>query len=382
MDGKDGKDGKSPVMLYRGIYSASKTYYGNSNRLDAVKYGDVWYIARIDAPNGTTGFSGHVPTDTNYWNSFGASFESIATGLLLAEEANIANLIFRNQRLESSAQTNGVPNFYLDGLRNIASFAAGSVVFDGASAMLGWLNIVGREMLGFDDDGVQRLRFTPNALPSVGGASERKDLVIKATGGNATYTGTTDWEVSFEEDVHYYHGRDDMVDDMHLELNGYIEVDIVEDNTQIDLGDIQFSCSVKPTSSNKYQYLQCSMDAYAKRKVGNSWENIGGVSLNSNNPKITIPKAGRIRITFYGSVSEYVSYDCAGQFSMAAQAIQAITAKTEMIIAKDGIMAIYNANYMRMHSSEGFTVKIGNNGLRVTTSGIQKTTNGTTWVNL
>ena len=101
----DGKDGKSPVMLYRGIYSASKIYYGNSNRLDAVKYGDAWYIARIDAPDGTIGFSGHLPTDTNYWNSFGASFESIATNLLLAEGANIGDWFIQGGKIVSTLES-------------------------------------------------------------------------------------------------------------------------------------------------------------------------------------------------------------------------------------------------------------------------------------
>ena len=88
-DGTDGKDGKSyaPVMVYRGVYSASKTYYGNANRLDCVKSGDTYYIARIDA--GT--FSNVAPPNTNKWNSFGASFESVATNLLLAENANIGD---------------------------------------------------------------------------------------------------------------------------------------------------------------------------------------------------------------------------------------------------------------------------------------------------
>ena len=105
-DGKDGADGSSPVMVYRGVYDSSKTYYGNKYRLDCVKQGSTYYIARVDA--GT--FRGIAPPDANKWNSFGASFESIATGLLLAENANIAGWIFRNNRLESQNGT-----FYLDG---------------------------------------------------------------------------------------------------------------------------------------------------------------------------------------------------------------------------------------------------------------------------
>ena len=105
-DGKDGKDGKSPAMVFRGQYDAGKTYYGNGFRLDCVKYGNTYYIARIDAGS----FSGILPTNTAKWNDFGSSFDSVATELLLAENANIAGWIFRNGRLESE---NG--NFFLNG---------------------------------------------------------------------------------------------------------------------------------------------------------------------------------------------------------------------------------------------------------------------------
>lgn len=85
----DGTNGKSPALVFRGVYNASKTYYGNENRVDCVKYGSTYYRARIDAPSGTAGFSGILPTNTDYWNAFGASFESVATDLLLAESASI-----------------------------------------------------------------------------------------------------------------------------------------------------------------------------------------------------------------------------------------------------------------------------------------------------
>lgn len=376
--GDKGDKGESPALVFRGDYSPSKVYYGTTSRLDCVKYGNAYYIARIDA--GT--FSNIEPTNTAKWNAFGSSFESVATGLLLAENANIANLIFRNQRLESNAKTNGIPNFFLDGLKNIASFAAGNVVFDGASATLGWLSVVGRELLGFDDDGIQRLRLTPNALPTVSSTSSSKDLVVKASGGDATFTGETDYEVNFEQAVHCYYGSEDTTDDIDMDFYGWVEFDIAEDNTLVDLSGIQFGCSVKRTGSSSYEYLSCSMSAYVQRKVGSSWENIGSVSLNGVNAKITIPKAGRIRISFNGSVSEFVDYDCSGTFTMATQSIQAVTAKTEMIIAKDGFMAIYNSNYMRMHSTDGLIVKFGNYYFRVNSSGIAKSTNGTSWTNL
>ena len=105
-DGTDGKDGKSyaPVMVYRGVYSASKTYYGNANRLDCVKSGDTYYIARIDA--GTV--SNVAPPNTNKWNSFGASFESVATNLLLAENANIGDWFMSGGKIVSTLSSGDI----------------------------------------------------------------------------------------------------------------------------------------------------------------------------------------------------------------------------------------------------------------------------------
>ena len=111
-DGEDGESGSSPAMVYRGVYDETKTYYGNQYRLDCVKYGTEYYIARIDAGE----FSTPAPPDTSKWNAFGASFESVATQLLLAEEANIAGWIFRNGRLESQeTDGDGNPMAYLNG---------------------------------------------------------------------------------------------------------------------------------------------------------------------------------------------------------------------------------------------------------------------------
>lgn len=97
-DGQDGKNGESPVLVFRGVYSSSKTYYGNKYRLDAVKYNNSYYIARIDAGS----FSNVTPTTTSKWNPFGAQFETIATNLLLAEGANIGNWYIQGGKIVST----------------------------------------------------------------------------------------------------------------------------------------------------------------------------------------------------------------------------------------------------------------------------------------
>ena len=132
-DGEKGEDGKSPALVYRGKYDTTgKTaYYGNQYRVDAVYYeaANAYFVARIDAGTITS----EIPTDTNKWNPFGASFESVATNLLLAEKANVAGFIFQDNKLIS--QTNngdGLPMLELDGVNGKMAIRDG--VFYGSIA--------------------------------------------------------------------------------------------------------------------------------------------------------------------------------------------------------------------------------------------------------
>jgi len=92
---------RGAAIVYRGIYDEIDTnervFYNNRNRRDIVKYEDIYYIYRgaDNAPN-------PVWIENN-WEKFGDQFQAVATELLLAENANIAGWIFRNERLESQS---------------------------------------------------------------------------------------------------------------------------------------------------------------------------------------------------------------------------------------------------------------------------------------
>ena len=123
-DGRDGTDGYSLAPIYRGEYSASKTYYGTQYRVDIVKYNGIYYVARVDA--GT--FSNVAPTNTSKWNPFGAQFESIATNLLLAEGANIGDWFLSGGKIVSTLSTTSSGKITLDakgGLIKIESATSG-----------------------------------------------------------------------------------------------------------------------------------------------------------------------------------------------------------------------------------------------------------------
>lgn len=104
ISGDTGSTGASgPSITYRGLYSSSKQYSGTPVRVDVVKEGSYWYIAKTTAGI----FIGQYPgVDTAYWTRLQGQFESFATGLLIADQANISGWRYRDNYIES--QNNNV----------------------------------------------------------------------------------------------------------------------------------------------------------------------------------------------------------------------------------------------------------------------------------
>lgn len=100
MKPEDGDPG--PGIVYRGEFEKVPTpriFYNNGARRDVVKYGSTYYIFNgLDASTHNTFVSGS-------WKTYGSQFVSVATDLLLAENANIGGWIFKNGRLESQEGT-------------------------------------------------------------------------------------------------------------------------------------------------------------------------------------------------------------------------------------------------------------------------------------
>ena len=125
MDGYAG-----PSVIARGAYIESETYHGNYARVDAVSITNLgatqWYIARTTAGD----FTNKSPLDeTNGKWDIMPSFEMIATGTLLAENANVGEFIFNAGKLKSQYPTenqaqnlNGGKNLELDGTNGTVEF--------------------------------------------------------------------------------------------------------------------------------------------------------------------------------------------------------------------------------------------------------------------
>lgn len=93
-------DRKGAATPYQGVYDSTRTYYGTLRRTDVVKYNDVYYVARADVG----AFINKLPTNTDYWNEFGAQFESAATKLFFAEFAYVENLGVRDLQTAESGK--------------------------------------------------------------------------------------------------------------------------------------------------------------------------------------------------------------------------------------------------------------------------------------
>lgn len=104
ISGTDGQDGGAgPSLTFRKKYDASKIYTGTEQHVDAVYTEDtpgtkVFWMAKTSAGS----FSNKYPSaGSAYWERFQGQFESIATGLALIEEANIAGWWFSDLTIQS-----------------------------------------------------------------------------------------------------------------------------------------------------------------------------------------------------------------------------------------------------------------------------------------
>lgn len=146
---KDGYAG--PSIIARGAYNNETLYYGNPSRVDAVSITELgttqWFITKVTAGE----FSGILPQGNGEWEEkwdVMASFEMIATGMLLAENANIAEFIFNGGKLRSQyplEANNEDKNLILNGVTGelIANNANIRGKVTATSGKIGGLDILG-----------------------------------------------------------------------------------------------------------------------------------------------------------------------------------------------------------------------------------------------
>jgi hypothetical protein len=91
LNGADG--GAGPGVVYRGDWAVNTAYFSSSVRVDVVRGSNSqYYLAKVGHTSTADGALDKPITGTSYttyWNSFGATFSSVATDILLAQDATI-----------------------------------------------------------------------------------------------------------------------------------------------------------------------------------------------------------------------------------------------------------------------------------------------------
>jgi hypothetical protein len=111
-----------PGVVYRGEWNSATAYiFQNGVRRDVVKYSGNYYVAKLNSTNQTPDAPSSV-----YWESFGAQFSSVATDILLAQNATItkglvmgqygtsADAFIRSANATSLVGPGGGAGFYLE----------------------------------------------------------------------------------------------------------------------------------------------------------------------------------------------------------------------------------------------------------------------------
>ena len=348
-DGSPGKDGRSPACPYVGYYNPDKQYYGTEYRTDIVYDEETkrYYIAKPTV--GT--FSGIKPTNTAYWNDFGASYDSIATGFLFSEMAVLENAVVRMLRTAESGRR--------------------VIIEDNCVNM-------------YDDSGNLRLSISGDDLAAV--PSSTAKTVTNATIFSKTI-GFPSLKNGWEVDGHSTGVSFSLTDSANVVTVDKFKCEF-KLQAEIASGTFDAQYSVGLMVDGTVRYLHDVVDAGIDlTRSSHTYEmEIPEHAMSLAKGPHTLQIYARMRLYDENVLSNgTLSYSCESLATTLRMAYT--TQKTE--VRANGFRVMFGSNYMfqcvktgSADSSIEFLMRAGNYGLRVTSSGLQKMTNGATWASL
>jgi hypothetical protein len=205
VQGSNGADGGAgPGVVYRGEWANGVEYYKSSTRVDVVSYLGAYYLATLTHTSATGNATTGQPGVGTRWTAFGAQFSSVATDVLLAQNANITRGLvmgtlgdysgfIRSANATSLTAGNG---FYLDvnGKVRFGDPSGGYIYFDGTD-----VNIAGAVKIGASAL-INGVAATTVQTGAASGATAQQNGSAKTAGsvggwtidGDAIYSGTKD----------------------------------------------------------------------------------------------------------------------------------------------------------------------------------------------
>jgi hypothetical protein len=179
-------------IVFRGDWAndASVTYFASSTRQDVVKNGSNYFIASYASADS---FAGNIATsNSTYWTSFGAQFDSVATDILFAQDVyadrtvNIGssggnNLISLNANTGSS---NANPYITIgQGSSTTQIFGSSGIFlgFESSTPKLSLVNSGGTRFFKWDGSDLDIQTSNLLVSSSAGSGVNQKDLIIDSS---------------------------------------------------------------------------------------------------------------------------------------------------------------------------------------------------------
>ncbi len=264
--------------------------------------------------------------------------------------SNIANFIFQNQKMVSQAQTNSVPNLSLDGLTGLIKML---------KAEIGRFKVVDGDIIGFDSNSKERIRFSANLLPAINSLNQGWTILTDGFQDTTTAYFYIDEEGSNSTYQHTYETSFTTSEPCNVQVAAQGETGV----------------SLSPTPpSGEYVIVEDVVQIYL-----------------GNELKFT----GTYNQSFYASTPGNYTVKCTTNVTMVGMsgreayeatvyqdffAIMAQTTPEKTFIGSDGLYSIFSGGeYIYFKNGYGFEAKAGNYGLQITTAGVKKW-NGSSWV--
>lgn len=254
-----------------------------------------------------------------------------------------------------------VPNVLFDFMSGYAHFAGKKVWFDGTDARIGWLEVVGDDVVAYEETGgrrEERIRITKSNLPSmddlrVNQALSSRDTAPAGTDISDSVASKEGYREHWYDDVYGEDNRIEMYQEFEVSGSGVVSLDfesmvrsqdyVVNDYNEITLYDATGGMVSK--SSTNYLSTRLTGGKYKAKLLatfrGDVWK--GTMEIFFRNPSIQ-------------------------------------TWKRQTVLGLDGLLVTADGNYMRQ-STDLFETCIGRYGIRITPHSIQKQVDGR-WSNL
>lgn len=297
--------------------------------------------------------------------------------------------------LEGAITANGNFKINLDGTVE-ATNGKFTGEINATRGQIGSLAIKNNNLIGYDDTGVQCVQIGVGALNGISSAFTEKSIQFSMTSsdGNAIdgWNGGIYSGEARRTGCYIDERKDDYAGTSEQERDTGIHAELIFDIETLPqrVYTARFDGYVETTRGTAPSAVGFQMSLYKQTNSG-GWTNLKSwnVTDSQDQEEIDLPitEAGKYKLTIS---ADFISYGLAqwyGTFGFIATAIFARYAAdavdgTCTTIAKDGFLCLQgNDRYMQFSKYEGFETRCGRYGIRVSSTGFEKMTNGawTTW---